>query len=171
MYGNSFKYILHWTTEQLKGDNSNIWKYSTLLKLKESNANISQLTHEKVFNWFNICSVSLKSQFKRNQMAITYGVENLMLQVNTSTCSKMVLPFPLYMLRFWMTYFLRSGCMFLIWVSPGSFFIGYKFQKLKRFISYTLHSAHYLGTQIYIYMYLVTALKIEVKLAIFFIAS
>lgn len=167
--------------EQLKGDNSNIWKYSTLLKLKESNANISQrfnchrdlterkLTPEKVFNWFNICSVSLKSQFKRDQMAITYGVENL-LQVNTSctsTCCKMVLPFPLYMLRFWMTYFLRSGCMFLIWVSPGSFFIGYKFQTLKRFISHTLHLSHYLGIQIYIYMYLVTALKIEVKPANF----
>lgn len=76
-------------------------------------------------------------------MAITYGVENL-LQVNTSctsTCCKMVLPFPLYMLRFWMTYFLRSGCMFLIWVSPGSFFIGYKFQTLKRFISHTLQSS------------------------------
>lgn len=126
-----------------------------------------KLTPEKVFNWFNICSVSLKSHFKRDQMAITYGVEKLMLQVNTSycTCSKMVLPFPLYMLRFWMTYFLRSGCIFLIWVSPGSFFIGYKFQTLKRFISHTLHSAHYLGIQIYIYMYLVTALKIEVKLA------
>lgn len=99
-----------------------------------------KLTPEKVFNWFNICSVSLKSQFKRDQMVITYGVENL-LRVNTSTCSKMVLPFPLYMLRFWMTYFLRSGCMFLIWVSPGSFFIGYKFETLKRFISHSFQSS------------------------------
>ena len=35
-----------------------------------------------------------------------------------------VLPFPLYMLRFWMTYFLRSGCMFFMCVSPGNFFSG-----------------------------------------------
>lgn len=156
MYSNSFENILHWILvwnkklkfSQLKGDNSNIWKYSKLnwkraMQIFHRDLTERKITTEKVFNWFNICLISLKGVWKRpdgHYLWSTIGSLSQLCTLILYTSSKIILPFPLYMLRFWMTYFLRSGCMFLIWVSPGSFFIGYKFQTLKRFISHILHT-------------------------------